>query len=509
MEKNYENVRRVKNYINGQWVDAKSGETYERENPANINEIVSIAPKSGVEDFNEAVKAAKAALKKWQAMPAPKRGEIIYKAGQILLERKEEIARLMVREMGKVIDEARGDVQEAIDMAFYMGGEGRRLLGNFVPSELPNKWCIARRDPIGVIAAITPWNFPIAIPAWKIMPALVVGNTVVLKPSEYTPALAAEFVKAFEDAGLPAGVLNMVVAHGADLGTTVFEHKDVDMISFTGSLAVGKLACSYAGKHMKKVATELGGKNAVIVLDDANLELAVDNIIWSAFGTTGQRCTACSRLLVQEGIYDKLIEMLVEKVKTIKIGNGLDPAVQVGPLAFAKQLEKVETYVKIGKEEDGAKLAIGGDRYTEGDCKYGYFYKPTIFYDVTPDMRIAREEIFGPVLSVIKVKTLDEAIEINNSVEYGLSTGIITQDINKALYAVDWIRTGIVYVNAGTIGAEIQLPFGGVRGTGNGHREAGIAGIDTYSEWKSVYIDFSNKLQRAQIDTEKVIQTEE
>ncbi len=498
-EKDYSNAIEVKNYINGKWVPSVTGRTFERENPANINEIVSIVPLSNQEDILKAIEAAKNAKKMWQGTPAPKRAEIIYKAGQILLERKEELARLMTREMGKVIEEARGDVQEAIDMAFYMGGEGRRLFGYYVPSELKNKWCIAVRDPIGVVAAITPWNFPIAIPAWKIFPALVAGNTVVFKPSEHTAACAAEFVKALEEAGLPEGVLNMVVATGKDCGTLLFEHPDIDMISFTGSLAVGKLACEVAGRHMKKVMTELGGKNAIIVMDDANLDLAVDGITWSAFGTTGQRCTACSRIIVHEKVYDEVIERVAEKIKQLRIGNGLDPNTQVGPLAFEAQLRKVEHYVEIGKNE--GRLVIGGERYTEGECANGYFYSPTLFADVEPNATIAQEEIFGPVLSAIKVKSLDEAIEVNNSVQYGLSAGIFTQDINKALYAVQWIRTGICYVNGqGTIGAEIQLPFGGVRGTGNGHREAGIAGIESYSEWKSIYIDFSGRLQRSQID---------
>lgn len=484
----------VRNFVGGEWVSAQSSETFSSYNPATEEELAPIAS-SGVADVNAAVKAAKAAYKDWRLVPAPRRGEILYALAELLKERKESLARTMTQEMGKVLSEARGDVQEAIDMAYYMGGEGRRMLGYTAPVEMPEKFGMALRDSVGVIGLITPWNFPIAVPSWKMLPALIAGNTVVWKPSEETPKTAAEFAKVFEDAGLPAGVLNLVLGAG-QTGDALVSHPDVRVISFTGSTETGLKVYTKAATMGKKVCLEMGGKNAIIVMDDANLELAVKAITWSAFGTTGQRCTATSRLIVQSGIKDRLIEALRQKAETLTIGDGLEDGNEVGPLVNAKALEKVEKYVEIGRNE-GATLVIGGARANIGA---GYFYQPTLFADVTRNMRIATEEIFGPVLSIIEVESLEEAIEVNNEVIYGLSSSIFTENVNAAFRAIRDLTTGIVYINHGTTGAEIQFPFGGTRGTGNGMREAGQTALDSFTEWKSVYIDYSGKLQRAQID---------
>ncbi|MDL1900428.1 aldehyde dehydrogenase family protein [Anaerolineae bacterium CFX9] len=484
----------VRNYIGGEWVAAQSGETFDSFNPA-TEEVLAAAAKSGAADVDAAVQAARAAYKEWRLMPAPRRGEILYALAEVLKQRKEELARLMTQEMGKVLSEARGDVQEAIDMAYYMGGEGRRLLGYTAPVEMPDKFGMALRDSVGVIGVITAWNFPVAVPSWKILPALVAGNAVVFKPSEETPATGAAFVRCFEEAGLPPGVLNIV--HGAsEAGTALVNHPGVRVISFTGSTETGLKVYTAAAAVGKKVCLEMGGKNAIIVMDDANLELAVKAVTWSAYGTTGQRCTATSRLIVQKGIKDQLIEALREKARELRVGYGLEPGNEVGPIVNRKSLEKVERYVEIGKAE-GARVVTGGSR---ADLGRGYFYQPTLFSDVTPEMRIAREEIFGPVLSAIEVNSLEEAIEVNNSVVYGLSSSIFTENVNAAFRAIRDLTTGIVYINHGTTGAEIQFPFGGTRGTGNGMREAGLTALDSFTEWKSVYVDYSGRLQRAQID---------
>lgn len=489
----------VKNYIGGRWVEARSGATFDTYNPS-TEELIAPVAKSSAEDVADAVAAAKAAYAKWRLVPAPRRGEILYRVGQLLMERKEAIARLMTMEMGKVIAEARGDVQEAIDMAFYMGGEGRRLLGYTAPVEMPNKFGMALRDSVGVVALITPWNFPIAIPSWKSLPALIAGNTVIFKPASDTPALGAAYVRVFEEAGLPEGVFNLIVGPGGVVGNAIADHPDIRVISFTGSTEVGYEMYARAAKRGKKVSLELGGKNAITVLDDANFDLAVDAILWSAFGTTGQRCTATSRLIVQSGIRAKLTEALVERAKSLKVGYGLDESVQMGPLVNAKARENTDHYVQIGKNE-GARLLCGGE-FIQGK---GYFYQPTIFDQVTPEMRIGQEEIFGPVLSIIEVKDLDEAIHVNNHVAYGLSSSIFTENVNAAFRAIRDLTSGIVYINHGTTGAEIQFPFGGTRGTGNGMREAGLTALDSFTEWKSVYVDYSGRLQRAQIDTEKLL----
>jgi acyl-CoA reductase-like NAD-dependent aldehyde dehydrogenase len=488
------------NLIDGKWVDARSGATFERRNPAN-GELVAEYTRSDAADVDAAVAAAAKAFKSWRLYPAPKRGELLFKAAQILNDRKEQFAREMTEEMGKVISEARGDVQEAIDMTFYMAGEGRRLYGQTTPSELPNKFNMSVRKPLGVAGIITPWNFPMAIPSWKMTPALIAGNTIVFKPASFTPRMAVRWVEVLQEAGIPDGVVNLVIGGGEEVGQAIVDHPDVALISFTGSTETGVRLASRAAALNKRVSLEMGGKNAVIVLDDANLELAVDGILWSAFGTSGQRCTAASRVIVQRGMQQDLVEQLVSRAGGMRLGDGLDETVQIGPVVSKNQLETISGYVQIGQKE-GARLASGGGVATEGALGNGFFHEPTIFDEVGRGMRIANEEIFGPVTSIVPVDSLDEAIDIANSVEYGLSASIFTQDINNAYRAMRDIFTGILYVNAGTTGAEIHLPFGGTKATGNGHREAGTATLDFYTEWQSVYVDFSGKLQRAQIDNQ-------
>ncbi|MBF6613737.1 MAG: aldehyde dehydrogenase family protein [Chloroflexi bacterium] len=493
----------VKNYIGGKWVEGSTGKSFESRNPA-TGELLGVLTISDKSDVDRAVGTAEKAFKQWRLMPAPRRGEILFKCAQMLVDRKEELARLMTQEMGKVLAEARGDVQEAIDMTFYMAGEGRRLLGEVVPSELPNKFAMSVRDPIGVVGAITPWNFPIAIPSWKLMPAIIAGNTVVFKPASDTPLLAIELVKILEEAGLPAGVVNVVLGPGGSVGEAILEHPGVKLISFTGSTAAGQQVAMSAARTLKRVSLEMGGKNAIIVLDDADLELAVEGILWSAFGTTGQRCTAASRVIVQRGVHDQLQKLLVDRISKFRLGNGLDEQVDIGPVINRSQVERIDSIVQEGKAE-GTDMVIGGEIATEGELGKGSFYKPTLFTNVKADSMVAQEEIFGPVTALIPVDSLEEAIEVNNNTKYGLSSSIFTADVNNAFRAMRDITTGIVYVNAGTIGAEIQLPFGGTRGTGNGHREAGQAGLDVFTEWKTLYIDYSGKLQRAQIDVNEEI----
>ncbi len=488
------------NFINGKFVPAKSGKVYENRNPADTDDLIGTFPSSGPEDVAEAVAAAKAAYPAWRALPVPKRGEIIRRATEILIRRKEELARLMTREMGKVLKETRGDVQEAIDTGLYAAGESRRLWGKVVPSELPNKAAFVTRQPMGVWGMICPWNFPMAIPSWKLFPALICGNTAVIKPATLTPASVHEFVSALTEAGVPAGVVNIVYGEGAVVGEALLNHPDVCGISFTGSSAVGKRIAEVCGKQLKRCSLELGGKNAQIVLNDADLSLALEGVIWGAFGTTGQRCTATSRLIVQSGVHDEFLEMVVERAKRLKVGNGLDETVEMGPLVSEGQRQTVHSYVEIGRAE-GARLVCGGEPLRGEGYDKGFFYKPTVFAGVKPGMRIAQEEIFGPVLSVIRVESFDEAIEVLNGTMYGLSSSIYTRDINLAMKAIEKIEAGITYVNAPTIGAECHLPFGGVKATGNGHREGGWTAYEIFSELKTVYIDYSGALQKAQIDT--------
>jgi alpha-ketoglutaric semialdehyde dehydrogenase len=487
------------NYIAGRWVDAASGETFESTSPAN-GEPIGTFPLSGEKDVVEAVAAAKSAFEEWRLVPAPRRGEILFRFGQLLIDQKEEIAQLMAREMGKVLPEARGDVQEAIDMSFYMGGEGRRLFGQTTPSELKDKFQMSVRMPIGVVGVITPWNFPIAIPSWKTLPALVAGNTIVFKPATDTPTLGQRYVELLAEAGLPPGVLNVVHGGGGTVGEALVRHPDVRVISLTGSRETGVAVLKAAADGLKHVHLELGGKNAIIVLDDADLDLAIEGIIWSAFGTSGQRCTAASRVIVQHGVYEDLQSKLVSAAERLRLGVGWEEDTDVGPVINQSALDKIDSYTQIGKDE-GAKLLTGGEVASNDGLEKGFYYRPTIFGNVEPGMRIAQEEIFGPTTALIPVDSFDEAIKAANGVKYGLSSSIFTRDVNKAFRAMRDLDTGITYINAGTIGAEVHLPFGGTKDTGNGHREAGQAALDVFTEWKSIYVDYSGRLQKAQIDT--------
>lgn len=487
-----------KNYIDGKWTPSGTDKTFENRNPANTDDLIGRYQDSDARDAKAAVDAAAEAYRTWRLVPGPQRGEMLFRLGEVLSRRKEEFARDMTREMGKVLKEARGDVQEAIDMAYLMGGEGRRLHGATTPSELPDKFAMAVRSPIGVCAFITPWNFPMAIPAWKTTAALVCGNTVVIKPATDTPQSVINFASAVEEAGFPRGVFNVVTGSGSRVGMPLVKDPRVRVVSFTGSTAVGKTINEACAPDFKHVHLEMGGKNPIIVMDDANLELAVDGSIWGAFGTSGQRCTASSRILVHRKVYRKFAGMLAERAKALKVGDGLKPSVEMGPCVNEAQMETVLDYVEIGKAE-GATLAAGGRRLGGKARAKGWFVAPTVFTDCHPKMRISQEEIFGPVTSVIPIRSLEEAIEVANGVEYGLSSAIFTQDVNRAFTAMRDLEAGLFYVNIPTIGAEVHLPFGGNKKTGNGHREAGLAGLDVFSEWKSVYVDFSGKIQKAQI----------
>ncbi|MEO6050751.1 MAG: aldehyde dehydrogenase family protein [Pyrinomonadaceae bacterium] len=492
-------IKKYKNYIGGEWVKSSSGEWFDNVNPADTDDIIGRFPASNEDDVNAAVEAAKNAATRWRRTPAPKRAEILFTLGEILRKNKDEFTHQMTREMGKVLKEAGGDVQEAIDCTYYTAGEGRRLHGFTTPAEMPNKFAMCVRQPIGLCGLITPFNFPMAIPSWKLIPALVCGNTVVIKSGEDVPLSTINLVKSCEEAGIPKGVVNVVNGFG-EPGATLVDHKDVRLISFTGSTSTGRLIAEACARDNKIVSLEMGGKNAIIVMDDADVDNAVEGSLWGAFGTSGQRCTASSRLIAHKKIYKKFCEKLVEKVKQLRVGNGLDKKTEVGPVINQQAMDKILGYIEIGKIHDNATLACGGNRLAKGAFKNGYFIEPTVFTDVKPGMRIEQEEIFGPVTSVVPFSTLDEAIDIVNGVQYGLSSAIYTQDVNHAFYAMQELYTGICYVNSATIGAEVHLPFGGTKGTGNGHREAGTQVLDIFSEWKSLYVDYSGKLQKAQID---------
>ena len=489
-----------RHFIAGEWCDSTSGATFESHNPADTRDVIGRFQQGTAADVAMAIRAADMAGAMWRRTPAPKRGEILYRFGALMAEHKERLARAMTREMGKVIAEARGDVQEGIDIAFLMAGEGRRMFGDTVPSELPDKWAMSIRQPIGVAGIITPWNFPIAIPCWKMMPALVAGNTVVFKPSSDTPHCATLLIELLAEAGFPAGTVNLVTGTGGEVGDAILTNPDVRVVSFTGSSDTGRRIAEGAGRRLKRLSLELGGKNAIVVMADADLDLATDGILWSAFGTTGQRCTAASRVVVERSVVGSLQERLERRARALRLGSGLDEAVDVGPLINAGAVDKVAGYVGIGRGE--GELVLGGEPARDGELANGHFFAPTIFANVGPMDRIAQEEIFGPVLSVIPVDDYAAAITAANQTRYGLSSSIYTSDANTAFRAMRDLETGIVYVNAGTTGAETHLPFGGWKETGNGHREAGHAALDTFTEWKSIYVDFSGRLQRAQIDNQ-------
>ncbi len=489
------------NYIGGSWVKAQSGQTFTSYNPANLTEVIGHFAASSKEDVTSAVDAAATAYSAWKHTPAPSRADIILKAAHILETRKEELARIMVREMGKVIKEARGDVQEAIDIAKYIAGEGRRMFGHTCPSELPAKFAMAVRQPLGVVGLITPWNFPVAIPSWKMFPALVAGNTIVFKPATDTPLCAFMLVETLIEAGLPPGVLNFVTGDGRTAGMALVEDPRVRAISVTGSTEVGRRIAGRCGELMKRVSCELGGKNAICVAEDADMDLVIEGALWGSFGTAGQRCTATSRIIVHRARYQEFLDRFAERTAKLTLGNGLNPSVDVGPVVNKAQLQSINEYVQIGIAE-GARLVVGGNIRQDGELAAGCFHEPTVFADVKPDMRIAQEEIFGPVTAVIPVDSFAEMMAVANGTQYGLSLSLYTRDVNLAFTAMEELESGIVYINAPTIGAEIQLPFGGIKQTGNGHREAGITAIEQFTEWKAIYIDYSGRLQKAQIDTQ-------
>ncbi len=487
------------NFIGGQWVAPTTGEYFENRNPANQADLIGRFPASGAEDVERAVQSALRGFARWKRMPAPARGDVLRRVGDLLAARKDAIADLMTREMGKPIAETKGDVQEAIDTAYYAATEGRRLFGHTVPSELRAKWAMSMRRPIGVCGLITPFNFPLAIPTWKAFPALLCGNAVILKPAEDVPHTSTVLVEILLEAGLPPEVIQLVHGMGETVGKAIVEHPQVPVISFTGSTETGRFVGETCGRMHKRLSLEMGGKNAQIVLDDANLDLAIDGVLWGAFGTTGQRCTATSRLVLQDGIHDVFVDRLVERVNALVLGDGRVAGTDVGPLIHAASREKVERYVAIGHSQ-GATLRAGGQRASGGALGQGFFFQPTIFTGVTAGSRLEQEEIFGPVLSVIRVASVDEAFAVNNGVRYGLSSSVYTSSVNVAFRALEELDNGITYVNAPTIGAEAHLPFGGVKETGNGHREGGWEVFEFYSETKVGYIDYSGVLQRAQMD---------
>jgi acyl-CoA reductase-like NAD-dependent aldehyde dehydrogenase len=492
-------MKTFKNFIAGKWQEPSGGEYFENRNPANWDDAIGQFPLSAPPDVECAVQSAQRGFEIWRQTPAPARGDVLRTVGDIMAKRKEEIADLMTREMGKPLQETRGDVQEGIDTAYYAASEGRRLFGHTVPSELRNKWGMSYRRPIGVAGLITPFNFPMAIPTWKAFPALTCGNAVILKPAEDVPHTATVLVEVLLEAGLPPEVIQLVHGRGEVAGKALVEHPNVPVISFTGSTETGRFVGETCGRMHKRLSLEMGGKNAMIVLDDADLDLALDGVLWGAFGTTGQRCTATSRLMLQGGVHDEFLSRLVERVRKLKLGDGRSKGTDVGPLINEPSLKKVEQYVDIGVAE-GADLLMGGRRATGKGLENGFFYEPTIFARVEAGMRIEQEEIFGPVLAVVRVNTVDEAFAINNGVKYGLSSSIYTRDVNVSFRALNELDNGITYVNAPTIGAEAHLPFGGVKQTGNGHREGGWEVYEFYSETKVGYVDFSGQLQRAQID---------
>ncbi|MCG8467215.1 MAG: aldehyde dehydrogenase family protein [Gemmatimonadetes bacterium] len=490
-----------RNFIAGEWTEPASGAYIENRNPARTAELIGLFPDTDPSELDAAVASARRGFEAWSRTPAPERGLILKKAGDLMTEAKEELAGVMTREMGKVLDETRGDVQEAIDTAYYAAVEGRRLFGHTVPSELRDKWAMSFRRPIGVFGIITPFNFPVAVPSWKIFPALLCGNSIIYKPSEDVPHAAHRFVEILLEAGLPPDVVQLVHGRGETIGRAIVEHPGVPGLSFTGSTETGSAIGEVAGRMHKRLSLEMGGKNAQIVMADADMDLAIEGVLWGAFGTTGQRCTATSRLLLQREIHDEFVERLVYEARTLELGDGLEARTDVGPMIHEAARDKCERYVAIAREQ-GATVATGGARPDGPGLSEGWFYEPTVLTGVRRDHRTAVEEIFGPVLSVLSFDDLDEAIAINNEVRYGLSSSIYTSNVNTSFRAIQELDNGITYVNAPTIGAEAHLPFGGVKGTGNGHREGGWEVYEFYTETKVAYVDYSGRLQRAQIDVD-------
>jgi acyl-CoA reductase-like NAD-dependent aldehyde dehydrogenase len=492
-------ARTFRNLIGGQWVAPASGQYFDNRNPADTRDLIGRFPESGAVELAKAVKSAARGFEQWKRVPAPARGDVLRRLGDLLARDKESLADLMTREMGKVLAETRGDVQEGIDTAYYAAAEGRRLFGHTVPSELRRKWAMSFRRPVGVAGLITPFNFPLAIPTWKMFPALVCGNAVILKPAEDTPHTATRLVELALEAGLPPEVVQLVHGRGERIGKALVEHPGVPLISFTGSTTTGAQIGATCGRMHKRLSLEMGGKNAMLVMDDADLELALDGVLWGAFGTTGQRCTATSRLIVHRKVHDRFVAMVADAARKLRLGDGRKRGTDVGPLIHQAARDKVELYVALGQEA-GAELVTGGGRPKGTGTAHGWFYQPTILAGVRAGDRVEQEEIFGPVLSVIRVASLDEAITVNNGVRYGLSSALYTRNVNSAFRALEELDNGITYINAPTIGAEAHLPFGGVKETGNGHREGGWPVYEFFSETKVGYVDYSGALQRAQID---------
>ena len=483
-------VTTYKNYIGGQWVESVSGRTYPITNPAKRSTVLGEFQTSAPEDALRAVEAVQNARSAWADTPAPVRAAVLFRALEVMRGRADDIARTITIEEGKPLPDARGEVKRAMNIIEYAAGEGRRMFGYTTPSELPSTMAYTVRRPLGVVAIITPWNFPIAIPAWKIAPALICGNTLVFKPASGTPLSAVKLVEVFEEAGLPSGVLNLITGPGSSVGNALVESPQVRGISFTGSTEIGTGIYAQGARLLKKVQCEMGGKNAVILLADADLDKALGGIIQGAFGSTGQRCTATSRVIVEEPVYDEFMGQLMERTSKLKIGNGLDPDVDVSPLSSEYQFQKVMEYIGIGTEE-GARLACGGHAVSGGIFDDGYYIEPTIFTDVDPEMRIAQEEIFGPVLTVFKAKDLEDAVNISNNVKFGLSSSVYTKDLTRAFQYVNTVEAGMVHINAPTLGGEVHLPFGGLKASGVGHREQGTEAVDFFSEVITVYIDYA------------------
>ena len=481
-----------RNFINGKWVESNSSRTIVNINPANTDDILGTVRQATRDEARAAVEAAVESFSSWRATPAPTRGRIVARAARLMAEHKEELAEILTREEGKTIAESRGELQRSINVAEFCAGESRRMNGETIQSELPLNFAYTIKQPLGVVACVTPWNFPVAIPVWKIAPALVAGNTVVFKPATLTPATAVRIVELLEEAGVPAGVLNLVLGSGSDAGDEIINHPAVKAVSFTGSNPVGIRLYEQVSRRGAKVQCEMGGKNPVLIMEDADLDLAVESTAQGAFGSSGQRCTATSRAVVVNEVAEEFVERIAARAKSMRIGAGGEPATEMGPSVDESQFKTVLRYIDIGRE-DGATLVCGGSRATGNGLDKGYFVHPTVFDHVTPDMRIAREEIFGPVLSVLRVKNFDEAMQAANDCEYGLSSAIFTNDAARIFRFVDEIETGMTHINSPTTGGEAHIPFGGVKGTGIGDREQGSTALDFYTELKVVYVDYTGR----------------
>ncbi|HEY0320237.1 MAG TPA: aldehyde dehydrogenase family protein [Pyrinomonadaceae bacterium] len=481
-----------RNFINGEWAESTSSKTADNINPANTDDLIGTIKQATREESRRAVEAAHEAFRMWRTTPAPQRGRIVGRAARLMEEHKEELAQLLTREEGKTISESRGELQRSINVAEFCAGESRRMNGETIQSELPANFAYTIKQPLGVVACVTPWNFPVAIPVWKIAPALVAGNTVVFKPASLTPATATRIVELFEEAGIPGGVLNLIIGSGSEAGDEIINHPAVKAVSFTGSNQIGIRLYEEVSRRGGKVQCEMGGKNPVVVLEDADMDLAVESTAQGAFGSTGQRCTATSRAIVVNDVADQFVERLVQRANSLRIGAGNDPQTDIGPSVDENQFKTVLSYIDVGRE-DGAKMLCGGERASGDGLDKGYFVKPTVFDHVTPEMRIAREEIFGPILSVLRVKDFEEALQVANDSEYGLSSSIFSNDATRIFRFVDEIETGMTHINSPTTGGEAHIPFGGIKATGIGDREQGSTALDFYTDLKVVYVDYTGR----------------